>query len=47
MHRLHAIADVGQGARDDHRHRVVEVRFAELFGYFPWFNICHNKKFLC
>ncbi len=30
MHRLEAVADIGQGAADDDRHRIVEIRPAHL-----------------
>ena len=39
MHGLEAVADVGQGAADDDRHRVVEIRPAHLV-----FNIDRNQK---
>ncbi len=32
VHRLQPVADVGQGAADDHAHRVVEIRRAHLVG---------------
>ena len=30
MHRLQAVAHVGQRAADDHRHRIVEIRTPHL-----------------
>ena len=31
MHGLEAVADVGQRAADDDRHRIIEIRTAHLF----------------
>ncbi len=44
VHRLQAVADVGQGAADDHAHRVVEIRRAHLVGQLALLDPAAGKR---
>ena len=47
MHRLEAVAHIGQCAPDDHAHRVIEIRRAHLVGEFAWLGAAVRLVYGC
>ena len=39
MHGLQSVADIGQGAANDDRHGIIEIRLAHLVFNVDWLNV--------